>query len=118
MDQGGFFTGKQAKSNRESLITCIGEDIVAVRWRQYRLYPKQFVPSARQPGDGWPRQLPHGGGGYPAIFNVEADPREEINIVARTAWVIGPYLRLIGEYQKSLEKYPNPRAVNLTEFGK
>jgi hypothetical protein len=34
------------------------------------------------------------------------------------AWVIGVYLKVIGEYQKSLEKYPNPKPVNLTEFGK
>jgi hypothetical protein len=32
--------------------------------------------------------------------------------------VIGPYMQLIGEYQKSLEKYPNPKAVNLTNFSK
>lgn len=58
------------------------------------------------------------GNGYPAIFNVEADPREENNVMETTGWVIGPYLRLIGEYMKTLEKYPNPKAVNLTEFGK
>jgi hypothetical protein len=27
-----------------------------------------------------------------------------------------PYLRTIGESQKSLEKYPNPKAVNMTDF--
>lgn len=48
--------------------------------------------------------------GFPAVFNVEADPRD--------AWVIGPYLKVVGEYLKSLEKYPNPKPVNLTEFGK
>ena len=32
--------------------------------------------------------------------------------------MIGPYLKLIGEYQKSLEKSPNPKAVNMTEFGR
>ena len=32
------------------------------------------------------------------------------------SWVIAPYLRLIGEYQKTLEKYPNPKAVNFTDF--
>ena len=46
------------------------------------------------------------------------DPWEENNIVGTAAWVIGPYLKLVGEYQKSLEKYPNPKPVNLTEFGK
>jgi hypothetical protein len=32
--------------------------------------------------------------------------------------VIGPYLKLIGEYQQSLEQYPNPKAVNLTVFAR
>jgi hypothetical protein len=32
--------------------------------------------------------------------------------------MIGQYLKIIGEYQKTLEKYPNPKAVKLTEFGK
>ena len=31
VDQGAFFTGKQPKSNRESLITFIGEEVGAVR---------------------------------------------------------------------------------------
>jgi hypothetical protein len=52
------------------------------------------------------------------VFNIEADPREAVNILGTNAWVIGPYLRVIGEYQKSLEKYPNPRAVNMTNFGR
>ena len=33
VDQCDFFTGKQPKSNRDSLLTFIGEDIVAVRWQ-------------------------------------------------------------------------------------
>jgi arylsulfatase A-like enzyme len=118
VDQAAFFTGKQDKSNRESLITFIGEDIVAVRWRQYRIYPKQFVPSAGNPSMPGLAGYRMEGGGYPAIFNIEADPREEYNIVATNAWVVAPYLKVIGEYRKSLEKYPNPKAVNLTEFGR
>jgi arylsulfatase len=58
------------------------------------------------------------GNGFPAIFNIEADPREEVNIVGTSAWVVGPYLKVIGEYYKTLEKYPNPKPVRLTEFGK
>ena len=54
--------------------------------------------------------------GFPAIFNIELDPREEFSVLATSAWVIAPYLKLIGEYQKTLEKYPNPKAVNLTDF--
>ncbi|CAH2395163.1 MULTISPECIES: hypothetical protein [Mesorhizobium] len=40
--------------------------------------------------------------GFPAIYNIEADPREEVNVVGTAAWVIGPYLRIIGDYQKTL----------------
>jgi hypothetical protein len=53
--------------------------------------------------------------GFPAISNVEADPREEVNVVGTSAWVVGPYLKLIGEYYQSLE---NPKPVKLTEFGR
>jgi arylsulfatase A-like enzyme len=118
VDQSAFFTGEQTKSNRESLLTFIGEEVVAVRWQQYRIYPKQFVGSAGNPS------IPGGGGyreegvGHPSIFNIELDQREEQNLAATDAWVVAQYMRLIGEYQKSLEQYPNPKAVNLTEFGR
>lgn len=118
VDQSAFFTGKQAKSNRESLLTFIGEEVVAVRWRQYRIYPKQFVSSPGNPALGGVAGSREEGTGYPAIFNIEQDQREEVNIGGTDAWVVGHYMRLIGEYQKSLERYPNPKAVNLTEFGK
>ena len=118
VDQSAFFTGKQEKSNRESLITIIGEEIAAVRWREFRLYPEQFVISGGNPamyGLGGNRMEMNG---FPAIFNIEADPREEVNILGTSAWVIGPYLKVIGDYRKSLEAHPNPKAINLTEFGK
>jgi arylsulfatase len=41
-----------------------------------------------------------------------------VNILGISALVIGPYLKVIGEYQKTFEKYPNPKAINLTEFGR
>jgi len=56
--------------------------------------------------------------GFPLIFNIEADPREEVNLIGTTGWVIGAYLQVIGEYRKTLEEYPNPKAVSLTEFGR
>jgi hypothetical protein len=118
VDQGAFITGKQPRSNRESLITFIGEDVAAVRWRNYRVYPKQFVSSAGNPTMYGLAGARLEGNGFPAIFNIEADPREENNVVGTAAWVIGPYLKAIGEYYKTLEKYPNPKPVRLTEFGK
>ena len=89
-----------------------------MRWRNYPHLPEAVRGLRREPGDVRPRRHPQEGNGFPAIFNIEADPREEVNIVGTSAWVIGPYLKLIGEYQKSLEKHPNPKAVNMTEFGR
>ena len=49
------------------------------------------------------------GNGFASIFNIEADPREEVNVVGTNGWVIPPYLQTIGEYLKALEQYPNPK---------
>ncbi len=51
------------------------------------------------------------------LYNIEMDPREQIVITADNAWVFRHYLRIIGEYKKSLEKYPNPEGVSLTNPG-
>ncbi len=118
VDQGAFLTGKQEKSNRESLLTFIGEEVAAVRWRNYRIYPKPFTASSGNPAMSGLAGVRQEGNGFPAIFNIEADPREENNALGTSAWVIGPYLKVIGDYQKTLEKYPNPKPVKLTEFGK
>ncbi len=118
IDQSAFIIGKQPKSNRESLITFIGEEVAAVRWRAYRIYPKEFIMTTGNPSMTGLAGHRAEGNGFPAIFNIEADPREEVNVVGTNAWVVGPYLKVIGEYMKSLEKYPNPKAVNLTVFGK
>ena len=118
VDQGAFFTGKQAKSNRESLLTFIGEEVAAVRWREFRIYPKQFTPSGGNPAMSGLAGTRSEMNGFPAVFNIEADPREEVNILGTNAWVIGPYLKLVGDYQKSLQQHPNPKAVNMTQFGR
>jgi arylsulfatase len=118
VDQSAFLTGQQEKSNRESLITFIGDEIAAVRWGAYRLYPKEFISTTGNPPMTGLAGRRAEGNGFPAIFNIEADPREEVNILGTSAWVVGPYLKVIGEYQKTLEKYPNPKPVRLTEFGK
>jgi arylsulfatase len=118
IDQSAFILGKQAKSNRESLISFIGEDIAAVRWHQFRLYPKEFVLTTGNPPMTGLAGRRAEGNGFPAIFNIEADPREEVNILGTSAWVVGPYLKVIGEYYKTLEKHPNPKAVNMTQFSR
>jgi arylsulfatase len=117
-DQSAFFAGQQEKSNRDSLLSFIGEEVAAFRWEQFRAYPKQFISSFGNPSMSGAAGNRVENNGYPAIFNIEQDPREENNIGATHGWVMGVYGKVIGEYYKTLKKHPNPKAASLTEFGK
>lgn len=54
------------------------------------------------------------------IFNIEMDPREEISVASDNAWLLGPWFRIVAEYNQSLRKFPNPPGVTLTDtnFGR
>ena len=116
IDQLEFLLGEQPQSNREHLITFTGDQLQAVRWRQFRYYLVDVVPSgfgaSRQEGlAGSYRSL-----SYPLIYNIESDPREEFNINTSRGWVAGHAMRIIGEYLQTLEDHPNPPAPNLVNY--
>jgi len=116
VDQTDFFLGKQPNSNRQSVMTFLGDEIVAVRWRNFRIYPKQFIETSGSPamtgifGARTETNL------YPLVFNLFKDPRELHNILADHAWVLGPYFQIIGAYKKSLVDDPNPKPFSMTKF--
>ena len=116
VDQTDFFLGKQENSNRHSMITFLGNEIVAVRWHHFRIYPKQFIETEGNPpmtgifGARTETNL------YPIVINLFKDPREQWNIAADHAFVIGPYLQTIGAYKKSVAQYPVPKPFSMTKF--
>ena len=71
VDQRAFFTGKQHKSSRESLITFAGEDVAAMRWQQYPIYPKEFISTAGNPEMHGLVGRRAEGYGFSAVFNIE-----------------------------------------------
>jgi len=115
VDQSDLVFGRSELSARESLISFLGERIIGVRWRQWRIYPVEFVPTAGDPATGGYtaviREL-----GYPQIFNIESDPGERVNLAPVAGWIETPYSETIRNYLDSLEAHPNPSAVNLTGF--
>jgi arylsulfatase len=115
-DQSDFFLGKSDQSARESLISFIEGEIAAVRFREWRVYPQQFLPSSGNPSAYGLSTHRVDGVGFPAIFNIERDPRELWNVVGVEGWVLGEYLRLVGEYNKTLKEYPNPPGFSMTKF--
>jgi arylsulfatase A-like enzyme len=114
VDQSGFLLGSSETSSREHLLTFLGDRLIAVRWKQWRIYPVEFQPAAGNPElagyQSVVRELI-----YPQVFNIEADPKEQVNLSSHDgAWVQWPYWELVEAYKESTVQYPNPPAVNLT----
>jgi arylsulfatase len=118
IDQSDWLLGKVDNSAREHLLTFIGSDLVSVRWRQFRIYLQDVVQS----GNGYVQM---GGtmanrvslNGYPKIYNIQADPREEHDVGPEESWMVGKYLPLVFSYYASLKEHPNPKPANITDFG-
>ena len=117
VDQTAVLFGKSTTGNRDSLLTFIGGDMVAVRWKQWRMYFTDVQPTGigpqHQPGM-FSSSAPMAG--YPKIYNIQMDPHEDLQVGALFGWVAGPMLEEVAKYQETLKKYPNPPAGNLTKF--
>jgi arylsulfatase len=82
IDQSAFLLGQQPNSNREHLLTFIGDRLVAVRYRQWRMYPVSFSSTDGTATTGGYLGRMGETAGLPEIYNIEADPREERNVGA------------------------------------
>lgn len=119
VDQTDLLLGKSTSGRREHLLTFVGPDLVAARWKQFRAYFADVAPGR----SGGGTTLMGGIGtsaapmnGYPKVFNIESDPQEEHNIGEMYNWVLGPLLMVVEEYKATLIKHPNPPAANMTRF--
>lgn len=116
VDQTDFLLGQEKTSPREHLLTFTGDQLQAVRWRQFRYYLVDVIQSgsgpSRQGGLAGAYRPLH----YPLIYNIERDPREEHNINVYSGWVTGHAMKVISDYRQSVRKHPNPPAPNLTNF--
>jgi len=117
VDQTDVLFGKSETGNRDSLLTFIGPDLVAARWKQWRVYFTDVHPTGigpqRQPGM-FSASAPMAG--YPKVYNIEMDPHEDLQVGALFGWVGGPALEVVERYLESVRKYPNPPSPNITQF--
>jgi arylsulfatase len=115
VDQTDVLTGKSVMGNRESLLTFIGPDIVAARWKQWRIYFKDMAHTGtgqQMLGGMFASGAPMY---YPKIYNIEMDPHEDLQL-PNYLWAGGPAFKAVLEYEASVKKYPNPPSGNLTNF--
>ena len=117
IDQTDVLLGTTVTGRRESMLSFIGGDLVAARWKQWRIYFTDVHPTGigpqRQPGM-FSASAPMAG--YPKIFNIEMDPHEDLIVAAMFGWVSGPALKTVEDYLATLKKFPNPPAPNITQF--
>ncbi|MHC4830125.1 MAG: arylsulfatase [Planctomycetota bacterium] len=117
VDQAAFLLGEQEQSSRNHLLTFLGDRLVAVRWNQWRIYPVEFLAANTNPATGGYMGTMRETAGFPQIYNIEADPKERVNVAHTGAgWVMGPYLQLVAKYRASLKDHPNPPAASVTRF--
>ena len=116
VDQTAVLFGKSEMGARDSLLTFIGPDLVAERWKQWRFYFRDMPLTGSGPqmlGGTFASSAPMY---YPKVYNIEMDPHEDLDVGGINAWPIIYGFAPVKEYMESLKKYPNPPAGNLTNF--
>jgi len=119
VDQSDVLFGKSTLGHRDSLLSFIGPELVAVRVKQWRVY----LTDMHATGEGMQRlagSFSANGmmGGYPKVYNIEMDPHEELNVAGLFPWTMGPALEVVRAYERGLKEHPNPPAPNVTNFGR
>jgi arylsulfatase len=96
VDQLDFFLGKQENSNRESFPAYVANELFAVKWRNWKAHftwqDNMYAPALKLP--------------LPKLINLLTDLKEERDVAAHNTWVLDPVVKVIGEFQASLKKYP------------
>lgn len=117
VDQTDVLLGKSPAGHRETLLSFIGPDLVAARWKQWRFYFTDIYPTGigpqRQPGI-FSGNAPMAG--YPKAYNIEMDPHEDLIVAGMFGWTSEQPLLAVNEYYETLKEHPNPPAPNITVF--
>ena len=117
VDQTAVLLGNSEMGNRQSLLSFIGADLVAVRWKQWRIYFRDMKLTGTGPQMIGGIFIDISGLSFPKVYNIEMDPHEDLNVGGINLWPMQEAFKSVYEYQASLKKYPNPPAINFTNFG-
>lgn len=113
VDQTSFLHNIEGESNRENLLTFIADRLVAVRYRQFRMYPVETMSSGQV--GGLTSNLIQTAV-FPQIYNIEVDPYERLNIANENGYLVPVYNNIIRDFEHSLIGAPNPDQLNMTDL--
>jgi arylsulfatase len=105
IDQSDFLLGKQEKSNRDSVIVYVGNELFGVKWRNWKMMFQEL-----EEGKGTDARIKHD---FPRFFNLYEDPKEMYPITKATAghfWVRWPMGELLKAHGESFAKEPPIKA--------
>lgn len=101
INQANFLLGKQQKSNRDYVVTYVGDTVFAVKWRNMKVHfaTAEGTHSIIQTYT------------FPQVFDIQEDPSENFELWGNEgyahAWVMGPVTKILAGLQGSMQKYPN-----------
>ena len=109
IDQTAFMFGDQKNSNREHVLFFHRGELLAVKFRNYKIHyavRKSSAGTVTAAGQGM-FTSEHQRLGYPYFFDLENDPKELFNIVGTARWTNQVIPPILEAYYKSLAEHPN-----------
>ena len=96
IDQSPLLLGETEKSARESVLFFSGRTLLAAKWRRFKIFMTGDDPRPRN--RSWSRLW------APRVFNVEQDPREEVDIGTDNLWILEPLMKQVYPFLFSVEQ--------------
>ncbi|UCE87606.1 MAG: arylsulfatase [Deltaproteobacteria bacterium] len=96
VDQSALLFGETERSARESVLVFSGRTLLAAKWRRFKVFFTGDDPSPRD--RAWHRLW------APLVYNVEQDPREEVEITIDNLWILQPVVRKVYEFLFSVQQ--------------
>ena len=101
IDQSNFILGKQEKSNREYVITYVGDKVFSVKWRTIKVHfftaEGTFSPIIEST--------------FPKMYDIKNDPGETRELWRNEGYshiyLMEPIMKILGEKAKSMNEFPN-----------
>jgi arylsulfatase len=98
VDQSALFLGASEESAREAILIFLEYRLLAIKWRQFKVFLTGDSPDPR----GRPLQTLFA----PHVFNVEQDPREEVDVFTRQyLWVLQPTMAHLTRFLMSVKRF-------------
>jgi hypothetical protein len=100
-NQAAFLLGKQEKSDREHVVTYVGNRVFAMKWRSMKVHfftaESTFSPIVEHT--------------FPQVYDIKNDPDEKAELWKGEGyahlWVMKPVMEILGNLGSSMQKYPN-----------